>query len=346
MADIYSLNPDTGEVFIRALPSEDLTDWTVTTYVKSGGSSSAELTLAVGTSMPYVFDPDDGFVYYKQEYNVSFSPSDQRDAIALADDSGTLADVVGWGKDSNYNLVGGPAGGTTVDPGNDNYGPGDGPWYTDSDPWSSTSDPTTGPGGLVPEPPPCFAAGTMISTPDGFVAVESIVPGQIVDTLDGPKAVLWAGKTRLSLTDERATHLRPIRFSADCFGTGYPYADLLLSPQHRVYRHNPYFELQFGVAGVFAAAKHLVNGTTVFVDHSLQEIEYCHLLLEGHQILFANGLTAESLLPADWVASSSSYRTNAEFTEIFSQTISLETETVQKTRAPVLKRHEALCVHP
>ncbi|MCP4821239.1 MAG: hemolysin-type calcium-binding protein, partial [Shimia sp.] len=45
-------------------------------------------------------------------------------------------------------------------------------------------------------------------------------------------------------------------------------------------------------------ARDLVNGSTVAVDHALREVTYVHLLLPGHEILWANGVESESFHPA------------------------------------------------
>ncbi|MEQ3726618.1 MAG: hypothetical protein ABNH38_04280 [Tateyamaria sp.] len=111
MAEISTFNIDTGEVFIRALPGEDLSGWFLFTYDQSGNGSVPVEADAVDTSMPYVSDPDDGFIYYRQLLGPLSSPSGQRDALVLTDDTFSLVDVVGWGKDDDFDLIGGPGDG-------------------------------------------------------------------------------------------------------------------------------------------------------------------------------------------------------------------------------------------
>ena len=51
------------------------------------------------------------------------------------------------------------------------------------------------------------------------------------------------------------------------------------------------------VEEVLIPVKHLVNGDTVRVDRSVPRPEYFHVELDQHDVLFAEGLPAESLVP-------------------------------------------------
>lgn len=46
-------------------------------------------------------------------------------------------------------------------------------------------------------------------------------------------------------------------------------------------------------------AKNLINGKTVTVDVTFQEVTYIYLLVSDHQILWANGVETESFHPAN-----------------------------------------------
>ncbi|MHA6265789.1 Hint domain-containing protein [uncultured Aliiroseovarius sp.] len=137
---------------------------------------------------------------------------------------------------------------------------------------------------------PCFVAGTMIATPDGQVPVESLLPGDMVLTVDnGPQPMRWIGRRRVDAVDRFA----PIRISADTFGE---HDTLLVSPQHRVLIRDALAELLFGEGEVLVAAKDLVN------DKSVRRIEggtveYVHILFDTHQVVFSQGLATESFLP-------------------------------------------------
>ncbi|MEP4702782.1 MAG: Hint domain-containing protein, partial [Parasphingorhabdus sp.] len=296
MADIYSFNGNTGSVFVRALPNEDLSGWSLIVYDQSGNGSAPVDGAAIDTSIPYGTDPSDGYVYYLQVLDPFNSPSGQRDALVLVDENGDATDAVGWGKDEEFDLIGGPGDGIEIDPDNGNYAPGDGPWYTDGPPWETSPTPISPPGDLIPLPPPCFASGTSIATPDGQIRIEDIQTGQMVNTRDGPKRVLWIGRAKVIFDGEATEHLRPIVFRAGCFGFSRPSKDLLLSPQHRVLCRSSRCELMFGIGEVLVPAKSLQNGKSISIEKDLHCIEYYHLLLEDHFAVKSNGIWAESLL--------------------------------------------------
>ncbi|WP_456386366.1 Hint domain-containing protein [Profundibacter sp.] len=137
---------------------------------------------------------------------------------------------------------------------------------------------------------PCFVAGTMILTPDGEVAVESLKAGDLVMTHDdGAQPLRWIGQRSVAAKDSFA----PVRIMADTFGE---HRDLLVSPQHRVLIRDSLAELLFGESEVLVAAKDLINDKSVRIQEG-GDVTYVHLLFDRHQVIFSEGLTTESFLP-------------------------------------------------
>ncbi len=147
--------------------------------------------------------------------------------------------------------------------------------------------------------PPCFTPGTKIATPDGPRLVEEIAVGDLVLTRDaGPQPVVWIGNVHVDAARlEEEPAFRPIRLKKDALGIGRPNRDMHLSPQHRVLLTDWRAELLFGDRQVLAAAAHLVDGHDILPDPEVGEITYIHLFCDSHQILFADGLEAESFRP-------------------------------------------------
>ena len=142
--------------------------------------------------------------------------------------------------------------------------------------------------------PPCFAAGTLIETPDGPVPVEALRPGDLVLTRDnGAQTVRWAGHRRVS---GRGT-FAPVRFAPGAWGNARA---LLVSPQHRMLVTGWRAELYFGADEVLVAAKHLVNGDTIHVA-PVDWVDYHHILFDGHEMVMAEGLVSESFHPGDYI---------------------------------------------
>ena len=55
----------------------------------------------------------------------------------------------------------------------------------------------------------------------------------------------------------------------------------------------------FGTTEVLVRAEDLVNDSSIAVDHALREVTYIHILLERHNIVFANGIETESFHPSN-----------------------------------------------
>lgn len=137
---------------------------------------------------------------------------------------------------------------------------------------------------------PCFVAGTMIATPEGERAAETLKPGDLVLTQDdGPQPLRWIGTRTVAAVGDFA----PIHIRANTFGT---HRDLLVSPLHRVLIRDSLAELLFGDAEVLVAARDLVNDRSV-LRRPGGEVTYVHLLFDRHQVVFSEGLETESFLP-------------------------------------------------
>lgn len=147
----------------------------------------------------------------------------------------------------------------------------------------------------------CFASGTNIQTPDGPKPIQELAEGdKLLTKDDGAQEILWIGRRRMSGARLHAMpHLRPVRIRAGALCEGEPDADLLVSPEHKLLIKGAAAKALFNTPEVLVAAKDLVNDRTVLVDHSLQEVTYIHMMLERHQVVWANGVESESFHPAN-----------------------------------------------
>ena len=159
-----------------------------------------------------------------------------------------------------------------------------------------TALPKQSPGGVI-----CFTPGTRIKTPDGTRPIEDMRPGDVLQTKDnGPQQILWTGHRRMTGARLYAMpHLRPIRFRSGALGIDRPDGDLLVSPQHRMLVRGAAAQDLFHADEVLVAAEDLLNGASISVDRTLREVTYVHVLMERHQIVWANGLETESFHPSN-----------------------------------------------
>lgn len=167
----------------------------------------------------------------------------------------------------------------------------------------------------------CFAAGTMIDTDKGPVLVEWLRPGDRVRTRDrGYQTIRWIGTRHLDSVDlARNPHLRPVRISHGALGPHQPQVALTLSPQHRVRISDWQSELYFGADSVLVPVCHLIDGERIQVVTDASSVSYYHLLLDGHEVIFANGLAVESLYLGQSVMDGFEPEVSAEVLQVFPQ---------------------------
>ncbi len=140
----------------------------------------------------------------------------------------------------------------------------------------------------------CFAAGTLIETPRGLCAVENLVVGDTVITLDhGPQPVIWRGRQITPGVGATA----PVEVAAEALGPGMPFRRLLLSPQHRVLLRSPIVNRMIGAEEALVAVKLLCDAPGISCKSYLNDVTYYHILLPQHAILWANGAATESFYP-------------------------------------------------
>lgn len=152
----------------------------------------------------------------------------------------------------------------------------------------------------VPSGVICFSRGTLLRTPSGDLPVEALAEGDRLLTRDGgEQEIAWIGRRRMSGARLYAMpDLRPVRIREGALGEGEPTGDLIVSPRHRVLMRGPSTRALFGEDEVLVAAADLINDHSILRDHSLREVEYVHLMLPRHHIVWANGVETESFHPA------------------------------------------------
>lgn len=182
---------------------------------------------------------------------------------------------------------------------------------------------------------PCFVTGTMIQTDRGERRVETLRPGDLVETFDsGLQPIRWVGHKSVEID----AHSAPVRIDAGCFGA---HRALSVSPQHRVMLRDYGAQLMFGESEVLIAAKDLVNGTTIRRCLEAQHVVYVHLLLDTHHVIYSNGLTTESFLPGPYTLRGFAPERIREIEKIFPDFDPLTGQGYGPSARYALKSHEA-----
>ncbi|WP_172975686.1 Hint domain-containing protein [Roseivivax sp. THAF40] len=145
----------------------------------------------------------------------------------------------------------------------------------------------------------CYCSGTMIRTAEGDVAVEQLRPDMRLLTFDqGLAPLLWIGSQRY----QRPGPSAPVTIGPGSLGPGRPDRALHVSPQHRLLASGPVVRRMFGTDHVLLPAKRLLPLPGIARADPSKPVRYWHLLCDGHEVIFANGMPAETLFlgPMAW----------------------------------------------
>lgn len=133
-----------------------------------------------------------------------------------------------------------------------------------------------------------FSRGTRITMASGQQKlIEDLTAGDKVLTRDdGPQEIQWIGRNTLRAVGEFA----PIVITK---GTLNNAGDLVVNPDHRLFIYQRHDQIGAGRSELLVKARHLVNGGTVYVQEG-GYAEYFQLVFDTHQIIFAEGICAET----------------------------------------------------
>ncbi len=200
----------------------------------------------------------------------------------------TPGEIVSNGEKS-YTYVGTYNGGIIVRTGNDYFYAGNTGLPTSG----SINTPYSFITGATASSPVCFLAGTLIRTPDGPRAIETLAVGDLVSTANGPRPVKFLARSSRDLNTLRGFGKMPIRIAAGALGTHGPERDTFLSPSHAI-----------ALDGHLVEAGALLNGSTIsqLEAFDAEEITYFNIEFDQHELIWANGMQSESYF--------ASYRTN------------------------------------
>ena len=143
----------------------------------------------------------------------------------------------------------------------------------------------------------CFTGGTMMQTPDGPRLIDRLRPGDLLLTRDhGAQPIVWIWARHWAQAELRANPaLRAVRIRKGALGAGLPRRTLHVSRQHRMLVASEVARRIFGAGEVLVAAKDLtrLRGVELVVPEG--GITFYHILMQHHEILFAEAAPAESL---------------------------------------------------
>ncbi len=179
----------------------------------------------------------------------------------------------------------------------------------------------------------CFVAGTLIETPTGAKPVETLNPGDLVCTHDGPaQRLCWVGQTEVTGIGP----LAPVRLPKGWNGLR---RDLYVSPQHRMLVDGPKCELMTANPSGLTPAIHLVDSGLAEIAPRAR-VTYCHIMCENHEIVLAEGVPSESLLVTDRSLAGFSEEVAAEIRQLFPSLTSRQMVPAH----PILKAYQTTAI--
>lgn len=146
-----------------------------------------------------------------------------------------------------------------------------------------------------------FARGALIPTVAGPVAIEDLLPGDEVVTLDnGVQRVDWIGSMTLDTRGTRSPEARAerlYRITADTFGLGRPAPDLVLGGGARYLLQAEALKSWLGTSRALAPITGMVDGVSVIEVTPISAVRSYHLALGRHSLIRVNGVDLESYHP-------------------------------------------------
>lgn len=140
----------------------------------------------------------------------------------------------------------------------------------------------------------CFLKGTRIRTAEGDRPVEDLAVGDLLPTMfGGIRPIQWIGDYPLKKSDPSkpwVSDALPVRIACSALARDVPYADLYVTGGHALF-----------IDGLLAPAGCLINGTTIarYEAREYDALEYFHIKLESHDVIYAEGAAVETLLNVD-----------------------------------------------
>jgi hypothetical protein len=140
----------------------------------------------------------------------------------------------------------------------------------------------------------CFLRGTKIATVAGERRIEDLSIGDLVPTVfGGTRPIQWIGRFRRIRSDlgrPWAKSARPVRIARSALAPNVPNYDLYVTQGHALLFDD-----------LLIPAGSLINGTTIslYAAEEYDELEFFHIKLESHDVIYAEGAPCETLLRVD-----------------------------------------------
>ena len=138
----------------------------------------------------------------------------------------------------------------------------------------------------------CFLKGTTIRTVSGDRKIEDLAIGELLPTMfGGLRPIQWIGRYPIKKSDPSKPWVKdalPVRIARSALAPNVPRCRSLCDER----------PTRLLIDGVLVPAEALINGTTItrYEAREYDELEFFHIKLESHDVVYAEGVPAETLL--------------------------------------------------
>lgn len=171
-----------------------------------------------------------------------------------------------------------------------------------------------------------FARGTLVSTKRGPMAVEDLLPGDLVESDRGFVPVVWIGSTTfVPNAPQGESGLKCLyRITAEAFGFGRPMCDIMVGPAARMTLRREKLRDLIGRDTVLVPVHEFCDGERIFEVNPPSSVQMYHLSLERHGTIKAAGYDMECYHPGRNAGAQLGPNTRALFLSMFPNLESLE----------------------
>jgi len=140
----------------------------------------------------------------------------------------------------------------------------------------------------------CFLRGTTIRTTERDRKIEELAVGDLLPTAFGRmRPIQWIGRYPFRRSNPAKAWVRdvlPVRVMRSALSPDIPYADLYVTQAHALL-----------IDGILVPVCHLINDTTVtlFDASALDQLEFFHIKLQLHDVIYAEGAPCETMVTVD-----------------------------------------------
>lgn len=166
-----------------------------------------------------------------------------------------------------------------------------------------------------------FSRGSILETQTGPMAIEDLLPGDMVLDIDGiAQPVLWKGSTTLNPASAHSQRHKLLltRLMADSFGMQRPTTCIIAGPSARLLHTPLHLRAVAGPNRILTPVQEFVDGMNVIETAPPTPVELFHICLARHSVIRVGGLEFETYHPGINATRTISHAMRSLFLNLFS----------------------------